>query len=1490
TYTLDVDVHIEQQEALAGSSARVMLRPQLFLHGQPVSLSDLKNISVSIDAVTIDNVHSTSVLDNIQLNEVDAWVHDIRMPERVQLITVSVRAEIEHFSTGINQKLRSSALAEFNGLMKSQQFKDVYLRPTAKGYYLDVLGRNGETYNNESITRIEFKHRDFTSTQHFSFRSNAQGSIYLGALKDISNIRVVWNGKTRQWYFNDNRQMHSNEFHIRSGEDLTLAWSYAADHIKACHLISLRADKAEASYSSHLSLDGDGRLLLRALPAGDYQLRWPLNAGSVRIIVEEGDRHHDGIFGAHRILSDTVPHGLSIAPMEVAKDHYRFMVSGYSEATRVHVVATRYQADVSLIDSMGSIAKRDQSEFYPYRNQSYFVEKYRLSDEHRYILDRSRQTIYPTLMLKRPALLIHPWERSDTNTFMAIGAGGGASGAYGARSSAGKKSASRYGGGAGAVSLAGIASYDFLQYGAVVLSNLAIDKDGYVSIPKELFDDQQQLQILAVEPEQAYQRTDVLNPQSLQRREQRLMKNLADSHKRHSRSVAIVASGDKQQVARDPSSWRVLSSVAEAFELLDTLCSDARLHDFEFLKRWPLLSGEDKEKFYSDFACHELHVFLYMKDRAFFDAHIATTLGNKHDKTFIDHYLLEDDLTPYLRPWAFARLNAFERALLARRGGATGAGILRSLSETVELQVRNSSRDEFLFYTALRGKALQAPASPVVAALKSNEARQQLGESKMQLRRSFNKRAKKESMDKISAISADEDGMVEEMDMEVEEMELEDAPAAPGAKGYFAKDRKAKNKAKRLFRQLDSTKEWAENNYYKRHPHEQIAQLVQVNDFWEAYAAHQPADNKVFINKYLSDCSNNATEVLLALAVTDLPFAGEKHVFKEQDQGYEITVASPALVYFMSFADVQAAGDKPLVSIQNLYRMNDRYRHEKGQRIEKFIKGPCLYRDVYGAQVVFTNPTARPFQVDVLAQIPQGSIPLNAHKATLGKTMTLAAYSIERINMQFYFPEAGNFSWYAASLNDGEKLLAQAEVRSLDVRTELPDTDRSSWQYIADFGSDEQVIAYLKTHNIQRLDVSRIAFRMHQKNMFRSVIDILQTAHVYAPVLWSYGFKHLSLAEMKQWMEHNQRAVQLCGAYFTSPLLHVDAIERAAYEHLEYYPLVNARSHKFGGKQFIANSALAQHYSKFLHTLVFVPQLRDHDHMATVIYYLAQDRIEDAIALFTKIERNQLPQKMQYDYCKAYLALCQEDLKTASDICKLYSDIPIVRWQQSFAHMSAQIAEISDDTARVVDPQDRNQEMALRAMNEVMLDLESQGDQLRISYRNITSCTINYYRMNLELLFSRNAFMRGEGGQFAYIAPNFSKETALPEGKNVTDISLPPELKQGNVLVEVVASGLRRRLVLFVNQLQVLTQDNFGQLQVRHKTTGKVKSKVYVKVYARMQGGAVKFYKDGYTDLRGRFDYASISTNDLDDVERFSILLVDKTDGTLVSEVNPPAR
>ena len=66
--------------------------------------------------------------------------------------------------------------------------------------------------------------------------------------------------------------------------------------------------------------------------------------------------------------------------------------------------------------------------------------------------------------------------------------------------------------------------------------------------------------------------------------------------------------------------------------------------------------------------------------------------------------------------------------------------------------------------------------------------------------------------------------------------------------------------------------------------------------------------------------------------------------------------------------------------------------------------------------------------------------------------------------------------------------------------------------------------------------------------------------------------------------------------------------------------------------------------------------------------------------------------------------------------------------------------------------------------------------------------------------------------------------------------------------------------------------------------------KSYVKVYARHQGGEVRFFKDGYTDLRGQFDYATLSTNDLETAERFAILVIHPELGALVREAAPPAR
>ena len=90
--------------------------------------------------------------------------------------------------------------------------------------------------------------------------------------------------------------------------------------------------------------------------------------------------------------------------------------------------------------------------------------------------------------------------------------------------------------------------------------------------------------------------------------------------------------------------------------------------------------------------------------------------------------------------------------------------------------------------------------------------------------------------------------------------------------------------------------------------------------------------------------------------------------------------------------------------------------------------------------------------------------------------------------------------------------------------------------------------------------------------------------------------------------------------------------------------------------------------------------------------------------------------------------------------------------------------------------------------------------------------------------------------------------------------------------------------------MTVQMSENYGRLRVSRAKGGRPLPKVYVKVYAQMKNGKTQFYKDGYTDLRGRFDYSGLSTNDLDQVKRFSILVLSETNGAIVREVAPPNR
>ena len=354
-------------------------------------------------------------------------------------------------------------------------------------------------------------------------------------------------------------------------------------------------------------------------------------------------------------------------------------------------------------------------------------------------------------------------------------------------------------------------------------------------------------------------------------------------------------------------------------------------------------------------------------------------------------------------------------------------------------------------------------------------------------------------------------------------------------------------------------------------------------------------------------------------------------------------------------------------------------------------------------------------------------------------------------------------------------------------------------------------------------------------------------------------------------------------------LVSIDPIDRRKYQHLEYKPLINNRAHALGGENRILNPVIRSQYQDFLTILSQRKSLDDLDRLGVTYYLFLQDRVEEALAHLALVDANKLETKMQYDYFQAYAAFYQADLAKARQIAKKYEKYPVDRWREKFADISNQIAEIQGADPTIVEEGNREQEQQALAAREPALDLKVEGVKAILDHQNVEEVTVNYYEMDLEFLFSTNPFVSSDTSRFSIIRPNQTTTMKLAKGKTTSSFDLPKKYQASNVIVEILGGGKKTSKAVYANELKTTLSENMGLLSVRHGKTQKPLSKVYVKVYARTKQGD-KFFKDGYTDLRGKFDYASVSTTGLGQTERFSILVMSEEDGATVLEASVPQR
>ncbi|HUV39530.1 MAG TPA: hypothetical protein VMY39_07935, partial [Planctomycetota bacterium] len=928
---------------------------------------------------------------------------------------------------------------------------------------------------------------------------------------------------------------------------------------------------------------------------------------------------------------------------------------------------------------------------HPSKLESLYKAGRTIGDEYRYILDRKYAAKFPGNMLKRPELLLNPWAIRKTETGEQLARLGTAygRGAAGARSLAGKGQGGQLAGPTGRQGTA-TPNLDFLAETSVLLANLRPDAAGVVTVKRGDLGPHQQLHVVAVDPVNTVCRV-VSLPEVQPKVLDLTLGNALDPTKHFTEQKRVsVAPPNVPFIIPDvrTSKFETYDTLAKVYALYVTLSDDATLREFAFILEWPKMKPEDKQKNYSKYACHELNFFIAERDPAFFATVVQPYLRNKKDKTFLDHYLIGGDLSGYLKPWNYEQLNIVERALLGRRLAAEHAPAARHVKDLFDLLAPDIERFNHLFQTALKGSSLEVPTAEgaeLAAATRPGVMRYRAEALGATTEAPAPAKPMAPVAQREAAKKAEEK---RDADVLKEGKALADEAEAADGK-FFEQDRARRRAPRQLYRKLDKTEEWVENNYYHLPIEQQNASLVTVNAFWKDYAAHD--GRTPFFSASLAEASRSFTEMMLALSVLDLPFEAAEHKVDLRDARLTITPGSPAVIYHKEIKEAQAVEQTPILVSQNFFRHGDRYVHRDNERFDKFVTDEFLRYVVYGCQVVITNPTSSPQKLDVLLQIPKGAMPVLNGFYTKGVHVQLEPYRTTTLEYYFYFPDAGKFPQYPVHVARNEKLIGSANAVTLNVVDKPSRVDTTSWDYISQHGTVAQVMTFLNDENVNRVNLDRIAWRMQDRAVFDRVIALLAGRHVYNDTLWSYGIKHNVLGAVREYLQHADGFVNQCGGYIDTRPLTVDPVIRKSYQHMEYSPLVNARAHKLGQKREVVNDRFHAQYGRLMNVLGYRPKLDDDDLMAVVYYLLLQDRVEEALDFFGRVNPAKLATKIQYDYARAYMDFFKDKPTVARAIAAQYAAHGVDRWRNAFLAMTAQLDEIEGKAAKVVDEEDRTQ-------------------------------------------------------------------------------------------------------------------------------------------------------------------------------------------------------
>lgn len=1541
SYQLDLGVLVDTQQLISGASASLALRSQLRCNGSPVPIDLLKQARVTIESIDAAGIRAVQSIPDPQLVDTLEWTHSLLVPQGLAQLRVTLEGQVAK-ATGGKVPVSQSWTLGVRHQERTAQIADFFLRRQPDQWILELRGRNGEFLAKRAV-RLALQCRGLVDPVVVELATDDEGRIELGSLPQVESMEVSSDGiAPRRLSLHDAGAGWPGRLILHEGEPLVLPWKSDPDRganapavpLPDWSLIELQQE-AWLADRKELVATTDTTLEIPKCPAGRFLLTDHRSGSQCELWVLP-TRVEDGILlSDHWIAQPSLATPPSVRQIQIGPDMVRVQWGGDLSTLRVHVVATPWAPELPA-------GRHLDLPPFPTRARPRvtaicrWVDSLRVDDEVEYVLRRQGAPKHPGNLLPSPSLLAHPWDTATAaSTLQKAEQGdpipGSADAPAPMERGALQKSLEEEK--AQAVASETLRAFEFLKQGAVLLTNRKPDAEGWIEIPRDRLAGHSEIAFVAVQLGGVATHSITLEPQAIPTVDLRLAKSLPlDQSWAMRRRVRRLEPGEAPITLGDPRTTRVrvFSSLEDLFRWLLPLTTSPQLASFEPLVRWHQLGEEEKERFCAEHACHELHLFLWRKDRPFFDRVIRPVLAEKLEKQLVDRYLLELPMEEDRSLWNFSRVNALERVLLASRLPEARDGNRRWLAHRLEQLPPSDPLQAERFRSAIASQSIDMVAGKRVLREQFWEFEGlQRGNAVSESKEGYlGSRITGDRKDRFSVDAAEGESLSAGSGQDPQArfglppsagtgglggggmgglgvVREENRPGDPGRdKSGFGRmmSRRGRLSEASLYRSLEMTRQWAESQFYRTPVELQQSGQILPSRWLLDWLDAAPGP---FLPESILSVSGSLSESLALLALVDLPTEGKSAELTVEQGQIQVRVAQPSLAFVEILEPAVDRPDTPQLLVgQELYREEDQGQPDAAP----VTQGPLIRGVVYRSVVVVTNPHSRAQTAELLTQIPQGAVALQAAKVVDSKPLLLQPFESRQESLLFYFPLAGSFDHLGPQIAiDGAKA-GSGVARRYEVIDQPLREGRTSWNDVAAWGSQDEVLIYLRDRSAEGIDLNRIAFRMQEKAFFDACLKELESQGVYANPLWAYALVHQDPARVAQFLEHQPGWMESMGPSTRGGLGEWESRNHYLDPWLEYLPLVVARRHPLGSSIVIPNERLEGEYRRLLVRILHHPAIEDRDRLECTIYLLAQNRIAEAITQFEKIDRARLDGTLFYDYLDAYLDFHRKRYDRAAQIASKYLDLGSRRWRERFAEIVQQVHQrggqadggenklTSDDERKMADDpvqrlllETRQSELGAMADRQPVASLVQEEGRWILVHRNLSKVQVRYYLIDLEMLFSRRPFLQEEAMQRIPIRPNQEEWLELDRAGGRKELKVPEGLANRTLRIEVASDRVLDSQLVAASDLQVAMVPAYARLQVTDRQ-GKPQEEVYVKVYARHRDGSVRFYKDGYTDLRGQFDYGSLSTSDLDTVDRFALLIAHPQGGAVLRQSEPPTR